>query len=354
MLPAPRERAGCAAMRQASAALQVAREPRLRSRRGPGSPAQRRVHRPRDLTLLGGQVFELLRDRRVAGRCRPYPSCMASEDTHRLGYQRVDDDPNAAVLLATMEGTAGWDATRRLRAWERDQLGLTLGERLLDVGCGLGEAALALAEDIGARGELVGIDASEQMLRVARTNARSARCRVRFTAGDACALDEPDDSFDVARSERTLQWLADPSGAVAEMVRVVRPQGRISLIDTDWSTFSIDVGDDALTALIRDTMRTERGPPSTVGRRLHHLVATAGCGSLARACATQTWTAWDPDESPAPVGCFSMESLIDDLVTLHGLTSADGQRFMSTIRGAALQGRFTMRLTMFAVVAAVP
>ena len=84
------------------------------------------------------------------------------------------------------------------------------------------------------------------MLRVARSNAGAARCRLRFTVGDACSLDEPDDSFDAARSERTLQWLADPAAAVAEMVRVVRPGGRVSLIDTDGLTFTIDVGDDDL------------------------------------------------------------------------------------------------------------
>ena len=220
---------------------------------------------------------------------------MATEDTHRLGYQRVDDDPNVDVLLATMDGTAGWDATLRLRSWERAHLGLAHGERLLDVGCGLGEAALGLAQDLGDGGEVVGVDVSERMLRVARSNAGAARCRVRFTVGDACSLDEPDDSFDAARSERTLQWLADPAAAVAEMVRVVRPGGRVSLIDTDWSTFTIDVGDDALAALVRDGMRTERNRPSNVGRRLHDLVGAAGCVPLARTEATQTWTTWDPD-----------------------------------------------------------
>ena len=71
------------------------------------------------------------------------------------------------------------------------------------------------------------------------------------------------------------------------MVRVLRPRGRVSLIDTNWSTFRIDVGDDALAALVRDAMRTERARPSNVGRRLHDLVATAGCEPFARAEATQ-------------------------------------------------------------------
>lgn len=279
---------------------------------------------------------------------------MATGDSHGLGYERVDDDPNADVLLTTMDETAGWDATVRLRSWERARLGLAGGHRLLDVGCGLGEAALALATDLGAAGEVVGVDASERMLRVARASAADVPCRTRFTVGDACALDEPDDAFDAVRSERLLQWLSDPAVAVAEMVRVVRPGGRISLIDTDWSTFAIDVGDELIAAPVRDVMGTEHHRASHVGRRLHELVTAAGCIPLARTEATQTWTTWDPDASPAPLGCFSMDSLADDLVAGGRLAATDRQPFVSTIREAARRGRFGMRLTMFAVVAKVP
>jgi SAM-dependent methyltransferase len=279
---------------------------------------------------------------------------MATGDRHRLGYGHVDDDPNAGVLIDAMDETAAWDATIRLRSWEREHLGLVGGERLLDVGCGLGEAAIALAQDLAEGGEVVGIDASEKMLGVARVNARAARRRMRFSVGDARSLEEPDDSFDVARSERTLQWLADPASAVAEMVRVVRPGGRISLIDTDWSTFTIDVGDDAIAGLIHDLMRTERNRASNVGRRLHELLGAAGCIPIARTAATQTWTTWDPDRSPAPLGCFSMESLADDLVATARLAPVEHEQFVSTIQDAARRGQFGMRLTMFAVIAVTP
>jgi SAM-dependent methyltransferase len=279
---------------------------------------------------------------------------MGAPDTHRLGYRRVDDDPNASVLLATMDATGEWDATRRLREWERDQLRLEHGQRLLDVGCGLGDAALTLAQELGDDGELVGIDASTEMLSAARGRARDATCRVRFSAGDACALEELNDYFDVVRCERTLQWLADPVAAATEMMRVLRPGGRVSLIDSDWSTFTLDVGDVDLTRRVQAAMRTERGRPSNIGDRLHDLVRDCGCELLGRAEATQTWKAWNPDESDAPQGCFSMESLADDLVAADQLELGGRDRFVSTIHQAARRNQFSMALTMYAVVAAAP
>lgn len=275
-------------------------------------------------------------------------------ETHGLGYEQVDDDPNVWVLLAAMDATARWESTRRLRDWERGQLSLVEGQRLLDVGCGRGEAALALADDLGDDGDVVGIDSSAEMLRVARSKAGAARCRVRFTVGDACSLDEPDDSFDVVRAERTLQWLADPLAAVAEMARVVRPGGLVSLIDTDWSSFTIDVGDDDLAARVRNAMQTERGRPSNIGRRLRDLVRVVGLVPLAATEATQTWTRWDPDETPAPDGCFSMHSLADDLVAADQLALVDRERFVSTIQHAARRNQFSMNLTMYGVAAARP
>ena len=222
------------------------------------------------------------------------------------------------------------------------------------MGCGTGEAAVALANDLGESGELVGVDSSERMLRVARRNAGAARCRVRFVVGDARSLDEPDDSFDAVRSERTLQWLAEPQLAAAELARVVRSGGRVSLIDTDWSTFTIDVGDARLAAAVREALAVERHRASNVGGRLPQLVRATGCMLVASTEATQSWTTWNPDEARAPAGCFSMESLAEDLVAAGTLTKVDQDAFVATIKGSARQGRFSLRLTMSAVVAVAP
>ncbi len=78
----------------------------------------------------------------------------------------------------------------------------------------------------------------------------------------------------------------------------------------------------------------------------------AGFTQLAKTAQTHTWTYWDPDESPAPDGCFSMESLADNLVDAGQLTPVERADFVSTVRAAALRNQFTMSLTMYAVVAA--
>ncbi len=279
---------------------------------------------------------------------------VGTDETHALGYGQVDDDPNVGVLIATMDDTAGWRATQQLRGWERSQLSLRPGQRLLDVGCGLGDAALSLGEDLGAGGEVVGVDASAAMIAGARGRADGAQCRVRFVVGDALALDESTSRFDVVRSERCLQWLTDPETAVAEMARVVRPGGLVSLLDTDWSTFEVEVGDVELSQRVRDALRSERRRPSNIGRRLADVVRAVGLRPLAQTMATQTWDAWNPDESPAPDGCFSMASLAEDLVERGHLPARDRERFVSTIHTAAREARFSMALTMFALVAVAP
>lgn len=275
-------------------------------------------------------------------------------DPYGLGYGRVDDDENASFHVATMEMTSQWESVRTLRAWERRHLALAAGERLLDVGCGLGDAALALGADLGDRGSVVGIDASRTMLAVARQRARTWSGSVRFSVGDAMALDEPDASFDAARAERTLQWLVDPQRAVDELARVLRPGGRLTLIDTDWSTLDIEVGDASVTATVREGLRTERNRPSNIGSRLGQLVRATGLDLVAGTTVRHPWAAWDPDESPAPDGCFSMRSLADDLVDAGQLDRAGGDRFVAIVTDAARQGRFSMALTMFAVAATKP
>ena len=122
------------------------------------------------------------------------------------------------------------------------RLDVRRGSSLLDVGCGTGNFTRDAAKVVAPGGRVVGCDLSDAMLGVANTRAAEAGLEIDYHLGDATALPFADASFDAARSERLLQYLADPAKAVAEMVRVTRPGGRVAATEVDWDGISIDTG----------------------------------------------------------------------------------------------------------------
>jgi hypothetical protein len=132
---------------------------------------------------------------------------------------------------------------------------------------------------------------------------------------------------------------------------VLRPAGRLSLIDTDWGSLRLDVGAQDLTDAVSRTMSVERARPSRIGRRLPDLARAAGFRDIISTQATQVWSRWNPDTSPTPDGCLTMRELAQDVIDAGQLDAAQLDRFVTTAHQAARQGRFTMSLTMHAVTA---
>lgn len=100
---------------------------------------------------------------------------------------------------------------------------------VLDVACGTGVLACAAAEIVGPQGIVVGLDASEEMLAVARRKG----ARVEWRHGRAEALPFPDASFDACASQFGLMFFEDRAAALREMMRVLRPGGRLAVAVCD-------------------------------------------------------------------------------------------------------------------------
>jgi len=124
--------------------------------------------------------------------------------------------------------TAGLD--RRWRSRAADLAGVGPGDRVLDVATGTGDLALELAQRVAPGGEVVGLDFAEAMLERAREKA-AGRPDVRFEWGDALALDHPDDAFAAATVAFGARNFADLHRGLAEMARVVRPGGRVVVLE---------------------------------------------------------------------------------------------------------------------------
>jgi ubiquinone/menaquinone biosynthesis C-methylase UbiE len=100
------------------------------------------------------------------------------------------------------------------------------GDSVLDVGCGTGLVTHLLAESVGAKGSVVGIDLSARMLDLARPRARA---NTTFMAMAAEHMVFRDRSFDLITYGQSLPYLVDPLASLEEAVRLLRPSGRVAL-----------------------------------------------------------------------------------------------------------------------------
>jgi len=101
------------------------------------------------------------------------------------------------------------------------------GDRVLDVACGTGDLAIELARRVGPAGTVIGSDFSEAMLE----RARSKEPALRWEWGNALELDYPDDYFDAVTVGFGARNFSDLERGIREMARVVRPGGRLVVLE---------------------------------------------------------------------------------------------------------------------------
>lgn len=126
----------------------------------------------------------------------------------------------------------GMGLDRRWRRAAARVADLSAGGSALDLSCGTGHMTFALADRVGRAGAVVGTDLNDEKLQMAReTAARDARTNVTFRHADPLALPFDDDAFDAATISLGARTLPDLRGTVTEMARVVRPGGRVVILE---------------------------------------------------------------------------------------------------------------------------
>jgi SAM-dependent methyltransferase len=147
-----------------------------------------------------------------------------------MGELRYDEE--ATKKLLAMYVTP--DVIEQRRQFLRT-LNPTEGESIVDVGSGPGFLAAEIAEATGPAGSVHGFDISEPMVDLARHHCTQLPW-VTFSQADATQLPSPDNSFDAAITTQVLEYVSDVDAAVAEIHRVLRPAGRVVIVDTDWDS----------------------------------------------------------------------------------------------------------------------
>jgi len=195
------------------------------------------------------------------------------------------------------------------------------GQRVLDVGCGMGDPTLQVAVLVGPHGRVLGIDVAEGMIATARERAAAlGLAHVEFRTADVMTMDLPAESFDAVLGRWSLIYVADPPAALARLRGALVPGGRVALSAwappeaNPWITIPM-----AALAKVRTLPPTDPAVPGAFHLSQDGALAKALVGAGYQAVGQErvvlSWFAHDPDEFWAVTGDTAgpLASLLADL-----------------------------------------
>lgn len=220
------------------------------------------------------------------------------------------------------------------------ELAVGPGDRVLDVGSGLGQLTRGMARQAGPTARVVGIERSPDQLAEARRQAAAAGEGelVEFRPGDALNLPLRDDewgTFDVAHTRFVLEHVTDPVAVVRQMVRAVRPGGRVVLADDGHDTFRVWPEPAGFERLWRAYLRTydRVGNDPYVGHRLVALLHEAGAAPV-----RNTWLFFGSCAGHPDLGAYVenlariLEGVRDPILALGEVDAAGFDAGLSALR----------------------
>lgn len=191
---------------------------------------------------------------------------------------------------------------------------------------------------------MVGVDNSDAIISEAKKRSEGLDLPFEFYQGSAHHLEFPDSTFDGCQAVRVFQHLDDPRQALREMLRVVRPGGRIAVQDPDPGTFFGDAPDRVVTRKILDHRAESRRNP-WMGRQLFGLFRDAGLTDIVVEPMIFTYT----DPLVREMGTDGIRAWAQAAQEAGVVSAEEAEGWVASLEEAAAAGRYFLGFLAFVV-----
>lgn len=167
----------------------------------------------------------------------PEDAAWTDDDLSANPHETADKATRVQKMFSAI--APSYDLNNRVHSMWRDQAwrraavkmaDLKPGDDVVDVACGTGDLSMAFADAVGGSGRVTGIDFTHEMLVVAE-HKNDANNKITYMQGDAMSLPLPDSCCDVVSIAFGIRNVAEPAKAMAEFYRVLRPGGRLIVLE---------------------------------------------------------------------------------------------------------------------------
>lgn len=260
-------------------------------------------------------------------------------------FTDVDGASELQWCLDKLDSQHASDYIQKRKQWAFSLLDIRPGQKILDAGCGTGADVIEMAKLSGARAFVYGIDRSFKMVRESKKRAENTGLPISFAVENVLALGLPDRSFDRCFVERVFQHLTDPRKALMELHRVLKPGGRLVIIETDHELVAIDTPYKEINRRFIQ-WRSDTLASGDVAHRLHGWLKELGWYKISVEISSQIFTSYAERRKVAP---YLEEIRIAQQMQI--VTKEEADRWSDYLEKAIAEGRYLSTQASFIIAA---